>query len=386
MGDKGVLIKKLCYIDKEFEKYKEQENIDYGYIFMIKNDLYSVYNEPIIMLDYGIKKSIDERYNKKYLKKISLIRSIKIPYVELVYKLLLIILNEYRIVKNKNFLINNIDVKKELDMLGIHFKKKDGLESYINYIITTINKKYGSIINLKNRLNEKKIIPIKCINSKENVSQIKIKKKDSLEKINEYESSIRKYGFIVLIESEEIEKYYKGEITYIIVSDTYKEQIESMFIKEPKIHTYRVYNYEMCELMVKDMLKNENISNGYYMCKKEKGKEKFELIKEYYEKNNQVENLKKSYLYGEYKIGKKVNEEIIKDKIKNIDYINIGKESRHKKIIERMNEKKEKKEIEIDEEELYKMLIGTKEEIKEPIERKSRYELACKRLEKIEKK
>ena len=41
-----------------------------------------------------------------------------------------------------------------------------------------------------------------------------------------------------------------------------------------------------------------------------------------------------------------------------------------------------KEEIKIDEEELYKMLVGIKEEIKEPIERKSRYEMLCERMEK----
>jgi hypothetical protein len=368
-----VLIKKLCYIDKEFEKYKNQEDEDLGYIFIIKNELYSVFDEPIIILDYGTKKSIEEKYNKLYLEKISIKSSKKIEYVEMVYKLLLILLNEYQIAVNKNFISNEIQVKKELDMLGIHLKKKDGLETWINYVLTSINKSYGSIGILKNKLKEKKEINLKCINPKENMNMIKIKKiKDSLEKISKYESDVRKYGFIVVIESEELEKYYKGEITYILICEKYKESIERIFVKEPKIKSYRVYNYEMCELIVKDKLRNVNISNGYYMCKKDKANEIIELVSKYYEKYDSVEKLKNAYLYDEYRIGKKTIEENIKV-VEKIDYINTGKERRHKKI---------KEEEKFDEEKLYNMLKGIKEEIEEAIERKSRYELVCDRLKK----
>jgi hypothetical protein len=37
-----ILIKKLCYIDKEFEKYKDNVE-ELGYIFIIRNSIYSVY-------------------------------------------------------------------------------------------------------------------------------------------------------------------------------------------------------------------------------------------------------------------------------------------------------------------------------------------------------
>lgn len=376
-----VIIKKLCYIDKEFIKYKDLEDIDVGYVFMIKNDLYSVFDERIIILDYGSKKSIEDKYKNVYLEKISVISSIKIEYTEMVYKLLLILLNEYRIVGNKNFLINEIEVKKELEMLRIHLKKKDGLELWINYVLTSINKIYGNIQNLKNKLKEKKIIPLECVNSKEKMNQIKIKKiLDSKEKISKYESEVRKYGFMVLVESEELEKYYKGEITYIFACEKYKELIERTFVKEAKIITLRVYDYELCELMIKDKLGMVNISNGYYLCKKSKAKEIFELIKKYYENYDSVEKVINGYLYGEYKIGKKPLEEKKEVQIEKIDYIKIGKELRHKKIIEKGKAKKE--EIKIDEEKLYNMLVGIKEEIKDPIERKSRYEMLCERLEK----
>lgn len=369
-----ILIKKLCYIDKEFEKYKDNVK-ELGYIFIIRNSIYSVYNEKILILDYGKnRKSIEEKYKKKYIFQIEIIKSIKSENIGIIYNMLLIILNEYRIKWDKNFFVNEIELIKELEMVKIYLKKKDGLESYINNIITRVNNFYGSIQNLKNQLNKKEIIPIKCVNPIENLNMIKIKKiKGTIELIKDYSSSIRKYGFIVFVESELIEKYYKGKISYLIVSNEYKELIESIFISEQKINSFRVYDYELCELMVKDKLGDVNISNGYYMCGKEKIIEVYVKIKGYFENYSELEKLKKAYLYNEYGIGEKVEEEVIEryDLKKSIN-------ERHKKIIE----KKKKLEKEFNEEEYYKIMLGEKEEKKEPIIRKSRYELVCDRLKK----
>ena len=108
-----VLISKLCYIDKE-------NSSELGYIFLVKNSIYSVYNENLIILDYGInKKSIEEKYKKNYINKIEIIFSIKTEHVEMIYKILLIILNDYRIVRNKNFFVNEKELKKELEMLKL---------------------------------------------------------------------------------------------------------------------------------------------------------------------------------------------------------------------------------------------------------------------------
>ncbi len=59
----------------------------------------------------------------------------------------------------------------------------------------------------------------------------------------------------------------------------------------------RVYDYELCELMIKDKLGVVNISNGYYLCKKNKAKEIFELIKKYYENYDSVEKKWRMRIY-----------------------------------------------------------------------------------------
>ena len=370
-----VLITKLCYIDKEFNKYKENSE-ELGYIFLIKNSIYSVYNEKILILDYGInKKSIEEKYKKKYINKIEIILSIKSEYIEMIYKILLIILNEHKIVWNKNFFVNEIELKKELEILKINLKKKEGLESYINYIITSINKSHGNIQNFKNKLKMKEVIPLEYVNSIKNLNIIKINKsKGILELIKNYSSPIRKYGFMVLVKSDLIEKYYRGEISYLLVSNEYKELIESIFLLDYNISSFRVYDYELCELMIKDKLCDVNISNGYYMCRGEKIIEVYENIKKYFENYNEIEKIKKAYLYNEYMIGKKIEEEQEKKSYNIKKSIN----TRYKKILE----KKKELEKEFNEEEFYKNMLGEKEEIKEPIIRKSRYELVCERLDK----
>ena len=88
-------------------------------------------------------------------------------------------------------------------MVELNFKKKDGLESYINYVITTINKFHGNIQNFKSKLNKKGVIELEYVNSIENLNIIKINKsKGILELIKNYASPIRKYGFMVLVKSE----------------------------------------------------------------------------------------------------------------------------------------------------------------------------------------
>ncbi len=373
----NVLITKLCYLDKEFYKYKENVE-ELGYIFIIKNKIYSGYNENPIILDYGSnRKKIEDKYKKNYISKIEIIKSIKSKYTEIIYKILLILLNEYRIVWDKNFFVNEIEVKKELEIVELHLKK-DGLESYINYVLTRINKYDGNIINLKNKLKIKEKIPLECVGSIENLNEIKIKKdKGILELIKNYSSSIRKYGFMVLIESDLVKKYYKDNVSYLLASSEYKELVESIFISEYKIKSFRVYDYELCELMIKDKLGGVSISNGYYMCGYDRVDQVYEKIKEYYEKYSELENLKKAYLYDEYGIGKKVEEkkaEHIYDKQKSVCL-------RHTKMLEK-NKLEEFNKDEFDEEKYYRMVLGEKEEIKEPIIRKSRYELVCERLDK----
>lgn len=366
--EKKILITKLCYIDKEFEKYKENSN-EKGYIFIITNSIYSVYNEKIIILDYGKnKKSIEEKYKNKYIEKIEIKKRVKSN--ELLYKLLLIIFNEYRIIWNKNFFINKSEIESELKIIELNMKKKDGIELYINHTINLIIKKYGNIQNLKNKLKIKSIIPIKCINSIEDINIIKIKKiKGTLELVENYSSPIRKYGFVVLIESNQIEKYYGEKISYLLVSKEYKELVETIYIYKPNIISLRVYDYEFCELMVKDKLKEVNILNGYYMCEKEKIKIIYEKIKYYFENYSELELLKKAYLFNEYNKGKKIEED---KKEKRYD-INESIKERHKKILEKKEEFDEEK---------YYLMMSKDIKKEEPIIRKSRYELVCGRLNK----
>ena len=59
----------------------------------------------------------------------------------------------------------------------------------------------------------------------------------------------------------------------------YKKQIESVFILKPQIKSFKVYDYEICKLMVEDMLREMNISNRYYIYGKEKINEVYDKIK-----------------------------------------------------------------------------------------------------------
>lgn len=355
----STLISKLNYISNNFNKYKKSHDTE-GYLYMVSNPEHNVYNIPVYMIDKNYNMNEKTSLNK-------IIKSVKVPYINVIYELLKIVLEPNQI--TKKFYTEEKIIKKELEKIKSSFYNKEalvGLEMYINYVLSSLNKKYESISNYVKMRNLNKIktpIEIKCVNEYKGKIIKKSSNKNTLEEIKNYSSEVRKYGFIIIIESEELTKYYSSKINSIIVCEKWKELINEKYVLEPKITSSRIYNYELAELLIEDLLGKYKVNTNNYLCGIEKINEVYNKVVSYYEKYDTIEKIKQSYLFEEHKIGNVVKEE------KNFNpkvYI----EKNHLKKL-----KDGKKDKEISEDEVEKVCMKTK----------TRYEMICEKLEKNKK-
>lgn len=302
----SILISKLTYISSEFNKYKKVDKVDEadGYLYMISNPLHLVYNIDVYIVKCNT-------YEKKLGDRI--LKSIKVPYVNIIYELLNIILLPHQIIKK--FYTEEKIIKKEFDKIKSSFRNKDnliGLETYVNYFLSSLNKKYGSISNYVKMHNLNKIKnekEIRCVNVYNEKLVIKPINKKMFEKIKNYSSDVRKYGFILIVESEELTKYYSSQMNNLMVCEKWKKVIDDLYVMEPNIISNRVYNYELAELLIEDQLGKYKVNTNNYLCGIEKIKEVYNRVVSYYERYDTVEKIKQAYLFEEYHIGNKVNEE-----------------------------------------------------------------------------
>lgn len=302
----SILISKLTYISSEFNKYKKMDKADKmeGYLYMISNPLHLVYNIDVYIVKCNT-------YEKKLGDRI--IKSIKVPYMNIIYELLNIILLPHQIIKK--FYTEEKIIKKEFDKIKSSFHNKDnliGLETYINYVLLSLGKKYGSISNYvkMHNLNKiKKEKEISCVNVYNGKLLVKPINKKIFGMIKNYSSDVRKYGFILMVESEELTKYYSSQISNIMVCEKWKKVIDDLYVIEPNIISTRVYDYELAKLLIEDQLGKYKVNTNNYLCGIEKIKEVYGKVVSYYEKYDTVEKIKQAYLFEEYKIGNKVIEE-----------------------------------------------------------------------------
>lgn len=102
---------------------------------------------------------------------------------------------------------------------------------------------------------------------------IKPLNKNILEEIKNYSSDVRKYGFVLIIESEEIKEYYSSQISNIMVNEKWKEMLDEKYVLKQKITSSRIYNFELAKLLLEDQLGKYKVSHNYYLCGIDKIKE-----------------------------------------------------------------------------------------------------------------
>ena len=368
----NCLISKLSYIDNNFNKYKKINDVE-GNIYLIENKFHSVYNYKVYLIDCNENAEIFKEKYSNYVEPIKIIKKVKVPYIKIIYEMLLIFLMEQMINKDKKFFIELPILKKELEKIRTFFNKKEpliGLGLYVDYILSSINKKYVSVQQFIKLLNTNNLLEnIKCVNKYDGELKVNTINQKIITQIQNYTSSIRKYGFMVLVESEELKKYYSSKVSYFLIGDKYKEILNDMFIFESEIISTRIYNYELAELIAEDLLKKYFIGKkGYYLCNTEEIKKVCLIIKNYFDTYDDIEDIKKAYLYEKYNIGEKVEkDELINT---NVDYV----ENKYKKI-SREGKKYYDKQRKSNE-------SSNENKNIECMKTKTRYEMICEKLEK----
>lgn len=176
----------------------------------------------------------------------------------------------------------------------------------------------------------RKYIPTYRLCEKKNKNIIN-KKENTIDLIINYSSEIRKNGFLVELESEEIKYYYGNKIKLIMGLSRYDEKDNMLISNINVINSIRIYNYELGILMLRDQLKSQLYETNLYICNSEEIKNIFEKIKKYFNDYEDYQILKDAYLYDEYKIGVRIKP-IIKQNPKNIEWLETKKEQIIKKL------------------------------------------------------
>jgi len=292
------MISKILYFNKDskisnvnYSEITSRLKNDYtGWIYCMESEILNVYGKKYVIVDVAkddeeIVRRIDRYPRSKLIKKINLVT------VNCYYEILK--LNLFNIqIKNKFF--NDISlVKKEFKKI----EETRSLEEYFKLFLINIKLIYNHI-NTYFGLRRKYIPTYKLCERKE--KKIINKKEDTLNLIKNYSTQIRKIGFLVEIESDEIKYYYNNQIKMIMSLIRYNEK-DDMLISDMNISkSIRIYDYELGILLLKDQLKNELYDTNLYINKNKDISDIFYKIKKYFDEYDDYIKLINAYLSNEY--------------------------------------------------------------------------------------
>lgn len=322
------MIKKILYFNKD----KKIPNINYdeilarlkkdytGWIYCIESEILNVYGKKYVIVDVAKDNDQIIKEMKKY-PRCKLVKKINLVSVNSYYEILK--LNLFNIQVENKFFNNKTLVKKELKKI----EKTESLEEYYKLLLTNINTNFNHINTFFKM--RRQYIPTYRICERKDKNIIN-KKVNTLELIKNYSSQIRKYGFLVELESEEINYYYNNKIKMILGIVRYID-INNILITNTNINnSIRIYDYELGTLLLRDQLKNEIYDTNLYISKDKNILAILEKIKKYFDEYDDCNKIKNAYLYNEYNIGKNLKPDI-KQTNTNIEWIHTPKEQIFKK-------------------------------------------------------
>lgn len=322
------MISKILYFNKDkkipdvnYDKISLRLKNDYtGWIYCIESEILNVYGKKYVIVDVAKNDEEIMKEMKKY-PKCKLIKKINLDTVNCYNEILK--LNLFNIRVENKFYNDKILVKKELKKI----EKTKSLDDYYKLLLININTVYNHI-NTYFKI-RRKYIPTYKLCEKKNKNIIN-KKENTIDSIINYKSEIRKNGFLVELESEEIKYYYENKIKLIMGLSRYDEK-DNMLIGDINVlNSIRIYDYKLGILMLRDQLKNEIYDANLYISNNKNIRTIFEKIKKYYDEYDDYKKIASAYLYNEYKIGKNVKPDI-KETNKNIEWIETPKEKIMKK-------------------------------------------------------
>lgn len=322
------MISKILYFNKDekilnvnYDEILSRLKNDYtGWLYCIESEILNVYGKKYVIVD--VAKDNEEIINemKKY-PRCKLVKKINLVTVNCFYEILK--LNLFNIQVENKFFNDKRLVKKELKKI----EKTKSLDEYYKLLLININTTYNHI-NTYFKIRRKYIPTYKICEKKNN--NITNKKVNTINLIINYSSEIRKNGFLVELESEEIKYYYDDKIKLIMGLSRYDEKDNMLIGNINVVNSIRIYNYELGILMLRDQLKNRLYDTNMYIIKNEYILSIFEKIKKYFDEYDDCKKIKNAYLYNEYKIGNNVKLDVNKT-IKNIEWLQTPKEQILKK-------------------------------------------------------
>lgn len=298
------MISKILYFNKD----KKISNINYdeillrlkndyaGWLYCIESEILNVYGKKYVIVNVAKDDEEIIKEMKKY-PRCKLVKKINLYTVNCFYEILK--LNLFNIQIENKFFNDKTLVKKELTKI----EKIKSLDEYYKLLLININNNYNHINTyFKMRRN---YIPIyKLCEKKE--KKIIDKKENTFELISSYSSQIRKNGFLVELESEEIKYYYNDKIKLIMGVIRYSEK-NNILITDTKIkRSLRIYDYELGILLLRDQLKNKLYESNLYISNDNEINIIFEKIKKYFDDYDDYKKIINAYLYNEYEIGTKI--------------------------------------------------------------------------------
>ncbi len=324
------MISKILYFNKD----KKISNVNYdeilsrlkedytGWLYCIESEILNVYGKKYVIVNVAKDNEEIIKEMKKY-PRCKLVKKINLVTVNCYYEILK--LNLFNIQVENKFFNDKTLVKKEFKKI----EKTNSLDEYYKLLLININTVYNHI-NTYFKI-RRKYIPTYKLCEKKNKNIIN-KKENTIDLIINYSSEIRKNGFLVELESEEIKYYYGNKIKLIMGLSRYDEKNNMLISNINVINSIRIYNYELGILMLRDQLKLQIYETNLYICNSEEIKNIFEKIKKYFNDYEDYQMLKDAYLYDEYKIGIKIKP-IIKQNPKNIEWLETKKEQIIKKYL-----------------------------------------------------
>ncbi len=292
------MISKIMYFNKDknianddYENISMRIKNDYiGWMYCIESEIMNVYEKNIVIVKISNDENeiIDDM--KKYPKS-KLIKKIKLNMVNSYYEIFKLML--FHIQLNNIFFNNKMMVKKEFKKI----EKTKSPEEYYTLLLDHIKITYNHINTYFKR--RRNYIPIYKISNVREKNIIRKKENTKLSILN-YSSKIRKYGFLIELESDEIKYYYDGKIISIMGVVRYDEK-NNILLSNPKVKkSIRIYNYEFGILLLRDQLKNKLYDANLYISNSDEITKIFEKIKKYFGDYEDCEMIKNAYLCDEY--------------------------------------------------------------------------------------
>jgi hypothetical protein len=322
------MISKILYFNKDkkipdvnYDKILLRLKNDYtGWIYCIESEILNVYGKKYVIVDVAKNDEEIMKEMKKY-PRCKLIKKINLDTVNCYNEILK--LNLFNIRVENKFYNDKTLVKKELKKI----EKIKSLDDYYKLLLININTVYNHI-NTYFKI-RRKYIPTYKLCEKKNKNIIN-KKENTIDSIINYKSEIRKNGFLVELESEEIKYYYENKIKLIMGLSRYDEK-DNMLIGDINVlNSIRIYDYELGILILRDQLKNELYDTNLYISNNKNISSIFIKIKKYFDEYDDYKKITSAYLYNEYKIGKNIKPDV-KETVKNIEWIETPKEQILKK-------------------------------------------------------